>query len=113
MSQQVRCFHILQKHTGSRNPNDSYRKKPITRSLDEARQNIQNFKDQIKSMEDFTRIAGEFSECGSAANGGDLGHFGPGQMQKPFEEAAFSLQVGGMAVGVETDSGVHIILRVE
>jgi hypothetical protein len=45
MSQQVRCFHILQKHTGSRNPNDSYRKKPITRSLDEARQNIQNFKD--------------------------------------------------------------------
>jgi NIMA-interacting peptidyl-prolyl cis-trans isomerase 1 len=34
-------------------------------------------------------------------------------MQKPFEEAAFSLQVGGMAVGVETDSGVHIILRVE
>lgn len=29
----VRCAHILQKHTGSRNPVDSYRNKPITRSL--------------------------------------------------------------------------------
>ena len=113
MSQQVRAFHILQKHTGSRNPNDSYRKKPITRSLDEARENIKNFSKQIQSMEDFTKIAAEYSECGSAANGGDLGMFGPGQMQKPFEDATFGLEVGGMAVGVETDSGVHIILRVQ
>lgn len=63
-------------------------------------------------MEDFTKIAAEYSECGSAANGGDLGNFGRGQMQAPFEEAAFKLEAGGMAVGVETDSGVHIILRV-
>ncbi len=44
----VRCAHILQKHTGSRNPNDSYRKKPITRSLAEARTNINNFLVQVK-----------------------------------------------------------------
>ena len=32
-------------------------------------------------------------------------------MQKPFEEAAFDLEVGQMSEIVETDSGVHIILR--
>ena len=34
---EIRVLHILQKHTGSRNPNDSYRKKPITRSKQEAK----------------------------------------------------------------------------
>ena len=114
MSEQaeIRCLHILQKHTGSRNPNDSYRKRPITRSKQEAIENIQKFTEQIKNMDDWNRIASQFSECGSAANNGDLGFFGRGAMQKPFEDAAFGLQVGGMASGVDTDSGIHIILRI-
>ena len=63
-------------------------------------------------MEDFTRLAQEKSECSSAAKGGDLGPFGPGQMQAAFEEAAFNLDVGAMCAGTDTDSGIHIILRV-
>jgi NIMA-interacting peptidyl-prolyl cis-trans isomerase 1 len=43
---------------------------------------------------------------------GDLGFFGPGQMQKPFEEASFALAVGGLSGIVDTDSGIHVILRV-
>ena len=113
MSQQVRVCHILQKHTQSRNPHDSYRNKPITRSKDEAIANVQAFKAQITSAEDFMRIASESSECRSAANGGDLGFFGPGQMQAPFEHASFALQVGQISELVDTDSGIHIILRVE
>ena len=49
----------------------------------------------------------------SAKRGGDLGHFGRGQMQAPFEEASFALNVGELSDIVDTDSGVHIILRIE
>lgn len=39
------------------------------------------------------------------------GPFGRGQMQKPFEEVAFGLKVNEISDIVDTDSGVHIILR--
>ena len=110
---EIRVLHILQKHTGSRNPNDSYRKKPITRSKQEAIDNIIRFKSEIKSMEDWNRIAQPYSECGSAANNGDLGMFGRGAMQKAFEDAAFALQVGEMSDLVDSDSGIHIIVRIQ
>ncbi|CDW72112.1 peptidyl-prolyl cis-trans isomerase nima-interacting 1 [Stylonychia lemnae] len=108
---QVRASHILLKHTGSRNPVDSYRNKQVTRSKQDAIDGIEQIKSQISSHEDFVRLAQEFSECRSAANGGDLGVFGRGQMQQQFEEAAFALQVGELSGLVDSDSGIHIILR--
>ena len=68
-------------------------------------------KAQIKSFEDFVKVAKERSECRSAANGGDLGFFGHGDMQKSFEDAAFALQPGEISDLVDSDSGIHIILR--
>jgi len=60
--------------------------------------------------EDFAEVAKEVSEDpGSAANGGDLGCFGKGQMVPEFEEAAFSLDVGEVSQPVKTDFGYHII----
>lgn len=32
-------------------------------------------------------------------------------MQKPFEDVAFSLKVGQLSQIVDTDSGLHIIVR--
>lgn len=61
----------------------------------------------------FQHVATSESDCSSARNGGDLGHFGRGQMQKPFEDVAFSLDVGEISGFVSTDSGVHIIQRLE
>lgn len=59
----------------------------------------------------FEDLAKEYSDCSSAKRDGDLGMFKRGQMQKPFEEAAFALKIGQLSQIVDTDSGVHIILR--
>ena len=47
MEGQVQCSHILQKHIKSRNPNDSYRKKKITRTPEEAMENIIKIRAEI------------------------------------------------------------------
>lgn len=60
----------------------------------------------------FEELARQFSDCSSAKRDGDLGRFRRGQMQRPFEESAFSLRIGQLSQPVETDSGIHIILRV-
>jgi peptidyl-prolyl cis-trans isomerase D len=46
---------------------------------------------------------------GSATKGGDLGVFGRGAMVKPFEEAAFSMDVDQISGLVESEFGFHII----
>eukprot|EP01035_Chromulina_nebulosa_P018646 gene18646-24387_t len=61
----------------------------------------------------FKRIASVESDCSSATRGGDLGTFSRGQMQKSFEDATFSLQVNGLSDLVDSDSGIHIILRLK
>ncbi|KAF1332369.1 Peptidyl-prolyl cis-trans isomerase nima-interacting 1, partial [Globisporangium splendens] len=49
---------------------------------------------------------------GSAKRGGDLGRFTRGKMTPPFEAASFALKVGELSDLVESDSGIHVILRV-
>ncbi len=65
----------------------------------------------VSGQKTFEELASQFSDCSSAKRGGDLGPFGRGQMQKPFEDATYGLRVGEMSEPVWTDSGVHIILR--
>jgi hypothetical protein len=49
--------------------------------------------------------------AGAAAQGGDLGPFTRGKMQKPFEDTSFALKVGELSGVVDTDSGLHVIKR--
>lgn len=73
---------------------------------------VAGYQDQIKSgSATLAELASKFSDCSSAKRGGDLGSFARGAMQKPFEDAGFSLSVGELSDIVDTDSGVHLILR--
>ena len=60
MNGQIKCSHILQKHTKSRNPKDSYRNKVITRSPEEALENIKKIRQELVEKgvaENFAKIA--------------------------------------------------------
>lgn len=104
MADRVRASHILLMYEGSA-------RSSAKRSKAEAEQKIQALKSDLAGGADFATLAREHSDCPSSAKGGDLGMFGPGQMVKPFETAAFSLPVGGVSDVVETDFGYHLITR--
>eukprot|EP01083_Nonionella_stella_P061165 159459_1 len=109
----VRCRHILVKHNESRRPS-SWKEKNITRSKAEAMEIIKDFRERIvNKSETFEAIAERESDCSSHSRGGDLGSFTRKMMQKPFEDASFALKVGEMSGPVDTQSGIHIILRIE
>lgn len=62
----------------------------------------------------FADLAKTDSEDGSAAEGGDLGWFGKGQMVKPFEDAAFALtEPNQISDIVESQYGFHLIQLIE
>ena len=65
-------------------------------------------KAQLEGGADFAKLAAEKSEDKNA-EGGSLGFFSRGQMLKPFEEAAFALDVGKLSEPVKTSFGWHII----
>lgn len=89
MSGKIRCSHILVEKM----------------SL------AQEILDKIKKGESFSKLAEQYSIDGSRRRGGDLGEFGRGMMVRPFEEAAFKLQVGEVSGIVKTEFGYHIIKR--
>lgn len=72
-------------------------------------QEAKDLYNEIKNGKSFTEVAQEKSLCPSGQNGGDLGFFGKGMMVKPFEDAAFSLEVGELSQPVETQFGWHLI----
>lgn len=59
---------------------------------------------------DFGKLAKEHSgDSVTAARGGDLGWFSPGQMVKAFDEAVFGAKPGTIVAPVKTRFGFHVI----
>jgi len=96
---QVRARHILFKLDRNATENEEKRAKDMAEGvLKEARQG-----------KDFAALAGKYSEGPTKTDGGDLGYFSAGQMDKSFEDAAFKLKKGEISDLVRTNFGYHII----
>ena len=68
--------------------------------------------EELKGGARFEDLTRKYSTCPSGKRGGNLGPFGRGQMVKPFETAAFDLNVGETTKEpVRTQFGYHIIKR--
>jgi peptidyl-prolyl cis-trans isomerase C len=101
--EQVRASHILIGVKSDANESEKA----------EARKKTESVLSRLKKGEKFEALAKEFSTCPSNTKGGDLGFFRRGQMVKPFENAAFSLEPGQTSDIVETRFGYHVIRVVE
>ena len=78
---QVRCAHLLIKHTGSRNPVSRRTGEQVTLSPQDALAELQSYEAKIKAEgvhSAFPQYASERSDCSSFRNKGDLGNFGRG-----------------------------------
>ena len=83
-------------------------------SLDQAKSRIDGYRRSIESRSaTFEELARQFSEDGSAAQGGDLGWASPGTMVPEFEEAMNQLEVGGLSAPVTSRFGVHLVQVLE
>jgi len=84
--------------------------RPNEEVLTEKRTLIDEIRQKLEAGESFAELARRYSEDpGTAAQGGDLGCFGTGQLMPEFEETAFELKPGEISDPVLTRYGYHLI----
>ncbi len=79
--------------------------------VEAARKKAQDIYAKAKAGADFAALAKEFSQDGSASNGGDLGWFSRERMVKPFSDAVFdqAKAVGEVVGPIQSQFGFHVI----
>ena len=80
----------------------------------DAERRLTGYRDQVRAKTaDFAELAKKYSEDGSAANGGELGWMGPGDLVPEFEQAMNRLQIGEVSNPVKSEFGWHLIQVLE
>lgn len=98
--EQTHARHILIKLSEVTSENDGKKK-------------IDLIKERLDNGEKFEVLARQFSEDGSASNGGDLGWVNPGDTVPLFEKAMNELKDGQISQAIRTPFGWHVIQVLE
>lgn len=112
-------FHII-KVTNKRNTDstlivDQTKVRHILIKLNEvvseqdAKQKMDGLKERLDNGAKFDDLARQYSEDGSANNGGDLGWVNPGDTVTEFEEAMNALEINEISKPIRSPFGWHII----
>ena len=96
--EQVRARHILI------TPEDD-----TPQAHEQARELLLSLLVRIQAGEPFAELAREYSDDASAAQGGDLGWFGRGEMVPEFEDVAFALAPEQISEPLRSPFGWHLI----
>lgn len=89
---------------------DTYLKEHPEADVDKAnRARAEEVLKRLRAGEDFAKMAAEFGSDGTKDKGGDLGWFGPRDMDPDFSKAAYALKPGEISDIVQTRFGFHII----
>mmetsp|Transcript_115140 Transcript_115140/g.215542 ORF Transcript_115140/g.215542 Transcript_115140/m.215542 type:complete len:538 (+) Transcript_115140:190-1803(+) len=119
-TKQVRLRHILLKHKECKSVIDKVRNKQVKRSRSEAEKMLRAVLEETandKGLKLFGQRVRELSECQSSLKAGelagDLGWVkrGTSKLGEVFEAAGFALQIGQMSDLIDSEQGVHIIVR--
>lgn len=70
-------------------------------------------RERLRRGEDFAEVSRQMSRAPNAAEGGQLGWVGPGQLPPEFEAAVVGLAAGGVSEPVGSTSGWHIFQVVQ
>eukprot|EP00667_Euglena_gracilis_P017538 EG_transcript_18502 len=115
----IQCCHILLAHRDLKKPFDRSGK-PVLRTKDEAFRALAAFKEEIILNLDgmgpeakMQKLAKKESDCQTWKKGGNLGKIRKGQWVREAEQVAFNLEVGEIGGPVESEHGVHLIMRTE
>ncbi len=115
--EQVKAYHIIVMYNGTG---------PKPKTKEEAKAEIEKIAKELHERANgwtnidaaqrahamltaFNDAAKKYSEDGTAPQGGDLGWFERGKMDKTFEDVAFGLKPGTMSEPFETRFGFHIV----
>ena len=82
-------------------------------SESDAKHRLDTIKERLDNVTDFADMSRQYSEDGTAANGGDLGWVNPGDTVPQFEQAMNTLKAGEISAPIKSPFGWHIIQVIE